>query len=37
MFDERSPTYKRLNRSVGGTEGFMLAPRMVGVGLKATV
>lgn len=36
IFDERVPTYLQANRSLGETEGFMLAPRMFGVGLKAT-
>ncbi|PTW56555.1 outer membrane receptor protein involved in Fe transport [Breoghania corrubedonensis] len=36
IFDEREPTYLQANRSVGGTEGYMLSPRMFGVGMKAT-
>ncbi|MEJ8473762.1 TonB-dependent receptor [Roseibium algae] len=38
IFDQRTPTYYQANRSlgVGGADAIMTAPRMFGVGLKAT-
>ena len=36
LFDERGPTLKRTNRTIGGVEGELLEPRYVGFGLRKT-
>jgi iron complex outermembrane recepter protein len=37
IFDERSPTHMKANRSVlGGTEASMTTPRIFGIGIKGT-
>lgn len=34
IFDERTPTYLSDDRSVGGIVGWMMEPRMFGVGIR---
>ncbi|MCG7519847.1 TonB-dependent receptor [Ruegeria sp. Ofav3-42] len=36
LFDERGPTLKRTNRTIGGVEGELLEPRYFGFGVRKT-